>query len=200
MKCQGWRLGSLSVYSFLFLLLSACGQGHSGWESFPIPVYVDASIVNNPASRADLEDGMRFWEQRVGKQLFDIKGTWNGGGQPYSGQVTNPDSIFENIVYIPNSWPFAPGFVGMTVLKPFDSGQMAMVMINPSTSFCNGDCQFDYNRTSLRKTFAHELGHFLGLQHVSDTNNIMYATSRPGGSLNNLSVDDNALRSVTGGE
>ncbi|MBS1958248.1 MAG: matrixin family metalloprotease [Bdellovibrionales bacterium] len=156
-------------------------------------------MMNNAATRADLEDGMSFWEQRTGKKLFDVRGAWNGANQPFSGDVSNPDSIFENIVYMPPSWPFAPGYVGMTVLKPFDSGQMAMVMINPNTAFCNGDCAFDYNRTSLRKTFAHEFGHFLGLQHVADPSNIMYATSRPGGTLNTLNVDDHALQSVTSG-
>jgi hypothetical protein len=199
MKCQGWRLSYRFFPLFLFVLLSACGRGQSGWNAFPVPVYVDQQVMSSASARADFEEGMKFWEDRVGKKLFEVKGVWNGGELPYSGDAKNPDQIRENVVFVHRSWPFSMGFVGMTVVKPFDDGQRAMVMINPDTAFCNGDCNFDYSRTSLRKTFAHELGHFLGLGHVDSRADIMYPTSLPGGTLDHLTADENSLRAITRG-
>ena len=197
MKCHGWRLGSCSVFLSFFLLLSACGRGQSGWQAFPVPVYVDVGLMSNPDDRADFEDGMRFWEEKAGKKLFDVQGEWTGGGLPYQGAAQNPDSIVENVVFVHYQWPFASGYVGMTVVKPFDSGQRALVMINPNTNFCHGDCNYNFTETSMRKTFAHELGHFIGLQHSQSKGDIMYPTSLPGGSLNQLSFDESALRTLT---
>lgn len=197
MKCQGWRFSSGLFSLSLMILLSACGRGQSGWTAFPVPVYIDQQVMSSAAARADFEDGMRFWEARVGKKLFDVRGVWKGAETPYAGDPKNPDSIDRNVIFVHNAWPFSMGFVGMTVVKPFDDGQRAMVMINPNTSFCNGDCNFDYSRTSLRKTFAHELGHFLGLGHVESQDDIMYPTSLPGGTLDHLTADDATLRVIT---
>lgn len=189
---KNFRLASVGL---IFIMgLSACGN-RSGWEAFPVPVLVDASIQNDPQAKADFEEGIKFWEDRTQRKLFSIEGVWNGG-KPYSGRSENPDQIFGNVVFIHNQWPFAQNFVGMTVVKPFSEGQRALVMLNPQTYFCHGDCLWEYGATSLRKTFAHEMGHFLGLGHVSDPNNIMYESAQPGGQLDHLVVDDSALRSV----
>jgi hypothetical protein len=196
MNCHGWRRGPLLLLLPFFAFVSGCGQMKSGWESFPIPIYVDVSIAQSSAAMADFEDGLRYWEDRSQRKLFDVKGIWNRQSPAYHGRPENPDSIPENVVLIEDRWSFANHFVGMTVSKPFEFGQRAMVMINPNTPFCHGDCLYQYGFTSLRKTFAHEMGHFLGLTHASDPNNIMYERSQPGGVLQHLSVDDSALRSI----
>jgi predicted Zn-dependent protease len=88
----------------------------------------------------------------------------------------------------------------MTTVQTESEGiQAAMVMINGTQSFCPGDCIRD-TRISARKTFAHELGHFIGLSHTENPNDIMFPDASPGGNINHLSVDVATLKVLTGNE
>ncbi len=193
MMSHGRLVGSLIFFASI---LSACGSSHQGWNQFPVPIYTDSTITNSPQAQADLQDAFKFWESKVGKKLFNYQGQWTGG-DTYTGDPTSPSAITGNVLFFQNPWPFQPVTVGMTTVKSDDSGiESAMIMINPNTSFCGGDCDGDY-RTSERKTFTHELGHFIGLSHVQDQTNIMYPTSLPGGSLMGMTVDETALNLYT---
>ncbi len=193
MICQGRLVTTLIIT----LSLSACGgASHTGWQSLPVAIYADNNIVNSNQAMADLQDAFRYWDQKAGKTVFDFKGQW-ARGLPYSGDPTKPSSILGNVIFFANPWPYASNFVGMTTVESGSGGiNAAMVMINGGVNFCTGDCAFD-SRTSARKTFAHELGHFIGLSHVSDPNDIMYPSALPGGSINQLGVDTATLRTLT---
>ena len=192
MISQGRQIGSL----ILVVLLTACGGSQKGWSSFPVPIYADSAVMASTQAQADLQDAFQFWEAKTGRKLFDFKGEWTGGS-PYQGDPSNPSAITSNVLMFQNPWPFLPTQIGMTTVK-MEGEQInsAMIMINAGTSFCTGDCAFD-PRSSQRKTFAHELGHFIGLSHVEDQANIMYPTSLPGGSLSQVTVDDVTLKSLT---
>jgi hypothetical protein len=182
------------LMSFFFLLLSACGKKYDGpprWDSFPVTIYTDPNVVKDAQAHSDFQDAMHFWEQIVGKQLFDYRGDWNG--QVYSGG----DSISQNSLFAQSPWSYASNIAAQTiVLSQSSQIQGAVIMVNPNTSFCGGDCTGQRSSTSMRKVFAHELGHFIGLSHVQDTSNIMYPDALPGGSLQNLSVDLNTLQQL----
>jgi predicted Zn-dependent protease len=79
--------------------------------------------------------------------------------------------------------------------------QAAMVMVNPDTQkFCSGDCTGQMTLSSERKVLAHELGHFLGLGHFfTDTQNLMYPTSLPGGSLSDVTIDEATFTKLISG-
>lgn len=76
----------------------------------------------------------------------------------------------------------------------------AMIMFNPNTRFCAGDCERDPRLISQKKSYAHELGHFLGLDHITNVSNIMYPDAVPGGSLEGVAVDLDALIRMTSGD
>jgi hypothetical protein len=195
MICQG-RL----VSSLIFLVcLSACGSSHTGWNAFPVPITTEQSQITESANfQSDFQDAMTFWNEKAGKQLFDYRGNYSGS-TPYSGDPSDiaSVSVSSNVLMTESPWPFDSIIVGQTFVTSSQSGfQAAMVMINPTADFCSGDCDGEPNLTSERKVLAHELGHFLGLQHVTDIQNLMYPSSQPGGSLADVTIDETTFQSL----
>lgn len=200
MISHGWPVSprSLLLFSLTFLLSFAttgCAKnGATRWASLPVPVYSDSSMVGTPEAQADLQDAMNFWEQKAGKKLFEYKGVWTSTAQPYTGTPTNPGTILANVIFFQNPWAASSNVIGQTVVTSVeDEIQSAMIMINPDAIFCSGDCEFESYANSARKNLAHELGHFLGLKHHTDVNNVMYPVLQPGGTLNGVAVDQTAL-------
>lgn len=181
--------------------LSGCGSDESArWKTFPIAVYMDPALAANPDADADFRTAIVFWESKVGKQLFEYRGTWTGGA-PYAGNPVSPSAIFANVVLILNPWAFPANTVGQTVVNTDDNKKIeaSIIMINPGARYCAGDCLSGGSGPSQRKLFAHELGHFLGLGHTGSTADIMFPDLQPGASLAGVSVDIDALHEATKG-
>lgn len=189
----------LTLLSLMILIFaSGCAKSRvTRWASLPVPIYADSSVISTPEAQADLQDAMRFWEQKAGKKLFDYKGAWNYSYQPFTGTVYNPGAIIANVIFFQNPWPTSQNVIGQTVVSSYeDEIQSAMIMLNPDAHFCSGDCMDQYFANSARKNLAHELGHFLGLSHHGDSNNVMYPVLQPGGTLNGVSVDETMLHEL----
>lgn len=185
---------------FGILLLASCAEKkaetRAGWNSFPVPIYSDAQIVSSEEGENDFQAALQFWEQNAGTKLFDYRGVWSGDA-PYTGTANNISSIVANVIFFLNPWPLDPFTAGQTVAMKTSNGYAgAVIMLNPNISLCGGDCRGEYSRTSRQKLIAHEIGHFIGLAHVTDSFNIMNPVLAPGGSLAEVSIDQSALRSI----
>ena len=194
MQSQG-RLVAVLLFSLFF---AGCGKNRASWNSFPVAIYADSTITSSTHLMSDFQDAMGFWESKAGKKLFDFKGTWSGQNPPYSGTADNPSNLLGNVIFYQNPWPFASNVAGRTtVFKNDQDIQAAIIMINPDLSYCSSTCLNAVNQTSSRRDFAHELGHFIGLDHTQDSNNIMYPELQPGGALDGMAIDQNTLDQVT---
>jgi hypothetical protein len=193
----------------LALALAACGRdepspppphpefGTFRWPSFPVELRPEPSLAHG-ARRRDLRAALAFWERHAGKKLFRLGDEWPGPALPYSGAADNPDSIAANAVLFENTWTFESNIAGLTSLRVTGSTITgAYILLDPGIPFCSGLCRGDPGATSLRRLLAHELGHFLGLGHVNDPQNIMYPAIEPGGTLRDRTVDELALRWLT---
>jgi hypothetical protein len=191
---QGWFI-RLSV--LLCVLSTGCGKGDGKWKSFPVEIYADPSVVSDEESNRDFQEAMAFWEEKAGKKLFDYKGVWRGGS-PYAGDAQQPGDAIANVVFHQMPWPFSQRVAGQTTIFEEDGFiQSALVMLNPDLEFCTGSCVGARNLTSHRNTLAHELGHFIGLEHVQDEANIMFPTVLEESSLERVTVDLSALQKKT---
>ncbi len=188
MMRHGWQIVLLTVFA---IALSACGTDKKPsdsassprWNAFPVEIYTDPQLVPNAQANDDFQQAMSFWENKIGKKIFDYRGNWNG-------QAYNGNSVSQNALFLQNPWGYAKNIAAQTiVLSQQNAIQGAVIMVNPGTSFCPGDCTGETGKTSMRKVFAHELGHFIGLAHSQDATNIMYPDALPGGSLEKLTIN-----------
>jgi hypothetical protein len=200
MMCQG-RLFATRLFALtLSLILSACGQqsGVPRWASFPVPLYADSTLMSSEQKLTDLHEAMSFWESKSGRKLFDFRGVYLSKSAPFKGSNERPEQVTANVIFFQTPWPHAPNVIGETVVSLSGNRiQNAMIRINGEVPFCEGDCVGDFARSSQKKNFAHELGHFLGLEHVQDVEDVMNPVIQPGGSLTQIEVDHEALARVT---
>ncbi|MCO5142977.1 MAG: M10 family metallopeptidase domain-containing protein [Oligoflexia bacterium] len=199
MKCQG----RLFIGLISSVLLFSCGTkeekkaASKQWASFPVAIYADSAILADGNAQSDFFDAIDFWDSHAGRKVFDYRGAWDTQTSPYVGDALNPSAIIANVVFLQSPWNFSSNIAGQTVILFNSSGiHGSMIMINPNVPFCTGDCPGNFG-TSRRKVFAHELGHFIGLDHNSnDPSNIMYPQIQPGGSLNALQIDSTSLQNL----
>jgi len=185
--------------------LTGCGResapapalGEVRWDSFPVPLQADEAFFRDREAERDLLDAIAFWESKAGKRLFSLS-SWPKGRAVFEGAPDSPSQIHGNALVFQHPWPFESQIAGKTVsLARNNSIQKAAIYLNAQTPLCHGQCTGQNTLTSRRKLLAHELGHFLGLPHVSERGNLMYPEILPGGSLDQLTVNQELLERLT---
>lgn len=188
------------------LILAACQQqrqtvtsgGEGRWAELPVALNVSQEIYDSQAAMTDIAAAMEFWEERAGRRLFDLRGPWNAAPSPVVGDLSNPSFVHTNIIFFPTSWPIAFEVAGKTtILTQGEHFSQGYVALNRDRTYCFGSCEYDYFRVGFRRLVTHELGHFIGLNHVNDNANIMAPALASGGNLDSAQVDMAALSRLT---
>lgn len=196
-------------FCLLLPLLTACGgddhsspplgSGELRWANFPVQIYVDKALIDDPDASEDLLDAVAFWHSLAGKSLFSLVGVWTGSS-PFVGDPADPESILANGIFFVGPWPYDAAIAGRTLVYSEGTAiHSSAVMLNPDTRLCSDDCDGpgEGEMTSRRKLLAHELGHFLGFNHTGDPSDLMYPAILPGGSLDSVTVDTRLLHTLT---
>jgi hypothetical protein len=194
------------ILALLATHLVGCGKdpnaggdelGTIRWQNFPVEVQLETSLYQDNDFRADLQDASNFWEQRAGKSLFVYRESSATPKDAYTGNILNPDSVRFNMIFFVSPWPLEGNVAGNTLVRSFDGKiEGAFIMLNGESSFCGGDCT-GLSGLSRRKLLAHELGHFLGLDHTPVRENLMFPEILDGAALDSLQVDVQSLNRLT---
>ena len=194
---------------FVLLILSGCGReqerseaelgkGNLRWASFPVDIRVDSFLLQDSNAVDDLNDAMRFWETKAGKPLFRLVGGWDNSQKPYTGPAAEPQEILANVIFFEGPWPFDSRIAGKTIVHSSNNLiENSIIFLNSDTHLCSHDCSSSNGDVSRRKLIAHELGHFVGLGHSTDTSDVMYPEILDGGSLTELRVNTSMLQYLT---
>ncbi len=99
------------------VVLVACGTGKKDnpggatrWNSFPVQIYTDPALVTDK-TLPDFQAAMSFWEDKVGKRLFDYRGSWDPNTR-YNGG----DSVGQNALYLQSPWNYASNIAAQTIV------------------------------------------------------------------------------------
>jgi MYXO-CTERM domain-containing protein len=190
---RGVRLALLAALVSAPSLASAYAVGESHWNPAQLPIryYVNASsaptTIGGAAAIAALDAGMASWAAPVCTRWRTTNAGATAVARGQSGDRTN------TFLWVSGSWPAELGPQGTVIGVTTPVWTSGGYFIDADIQFNN--VGFVWSTDGRRGTVdtqsiaTHEEGHFLGLDHSSQSSAVMYA-SYSGGIKRTLTADD----------
>lgn len=200
---------SASLALIVSAIFSACGDSRdtslnaalqdqiSGrWAPLPVTLYVSDEIATDSEMMNDVREAAAFWENAAQKTLFNLRTDWAGPTPPITGTYSDPTQILANLLFFVDPWPLAATAKGHTVLTKENEMFQNGVIYLQHGNYCAGACESATGKISFRLLVAHEFGHFLGLTHSTNSDDIMNAIIPVDSPLSSAQFNDAALQSL----
>jgi predicted Zn-dependent protease len=156
------------------------GQSLSWSAKFPIVLYPDANVPEQFIE--SIKNAAKTWNKAVGFSAFQIGDV--------STQTNPPAQDGKNIIYWLNSWgDKSPDLQATTLLYWNDAGTDEADMLINAQNFKHSTNPND-DELDTESLVLHELGHILGLGHISLPSSVMAERLPFGTTRRSLSVDD----------
>lgn len=202
------RIQVLGITAFFVLFgLTGCGGatdaekaaaalGKPRWDSFPVDIYVDQQLMDQPSAVSDLSAAFKFWEDKAQRQLFRFQGAYQAPSNLRTASTEDLRRAPVNGIFFENPWPYGVNVPARQAhLMVGSSIRRSVISVDPGSPMCAIQCGRSM-RISFRRVMVHELGHFIGLDHHPNPKNIMYSVYQDTIDLSQVEIDWAELSTV----
>lgn len=170
----------------------------NGWGqnySYPVTINISTAITSENSNLADyIQNAVNTWNNAIGRTILAVRtGVVTKTGNDFKGlfsvlQDSHHALYYDKLSGSNGGWLSNTGKPSTTIATTVCRATQGTIL-NASIRFNRDIYYFDDITTSynsaqiiadMESIILHELGHLLGLGHVTETNSIMFSTYTPG--------------------